>query len=303
METLSMRRPARRRMAAGAVTVVLLSACWTWASPRASADPSLTIHWRVDATTHLAKLDRDVTVPRGAFDGSVDLATGDLTGNLTLPPATVRLDAVPGLLPLADATFAIEQAQPITGHVDLTALQVTATAVFNIRVISVTPLGTSINLVGNDCTTSEPITVVMSGPVNLTGASTFTGEYTIPPLEHCGLPTLALNLLIPGDGNTFTGTFSPPPPPVANAGPDRQVPSQATFQLDGSASSDPENRALTYLWSQIGGPPAVLTNEHTAHPTVKAPKGPATLTFRLTLTNSDDVSATDNVVVTVAAPK
>jgi hypothetical protein len=296
-------RSSSVRIGALALLVVLFSALWAWASPGAHAAPDLPIHWRVDATTHLATLDRDVVVPRGAFDGSIDLATGNLTGNLTLPPAKVRLDAVPGLLPLADATFAIEQAQPITGHVDLTALTVEATAVFNIRVISVEPVGLPVNLVGNNCKTSKPITVPMAGPVNLAGASTFTGTYTIPPLENCGLPTPALNLLIAGGGNTFTGTFSPPPPPVANAGADRTVNSGATFALDASGSSDPENRPLTYLWTQVGAASAIITNEKTAKPTVKAPTGPATLTFRVTVTNSDNVAATDNVLVTVRAPK
>jgi hypothetical protein len=82
------------------------------------------------------------------------------------------------------------------------------------------------------------------------------------------------------------------------------VDSEATFQLDATGTTDPEDRPITYAWTQVGGPAAVLTNERTARPTVKAPKGPATLTFRVTATNSDQVSDTDDVIVTVrAAPK
>jgi hypothetical protein len=294
-------RAPRPRMAATtlALLVAAFSVASLWAAPAAQAAPDLPIHWRVDATTHLATLNRDVQVPRGTFDGVIDLGTGDLTGDLALPPADIRLDLI-GLVPVVDATFAITQTQPITGHVDLATLYVTATATFDIRVLSARPLGSSVNLVGDNCRTSAPISVTMQGPVNLTGGSTFTGTYAIPPLEHCGLLTPALNLVIAGDGNTFTGTFSPPPPPVANAGSDKSVASNSTFQLDGSLSSDPENRPITYLWSQVGGSPAVLTNEKTAHPTVKAPTGPATLTFRLTVTNSDGVSHTDDVKVAVA---
>lgn len=119
-----------------------------------------------------------------------------------MPGATARL----GILPLVDATFAVTQAQPITGQVDFATLFVTATATFDIQV---------------------------------------TGAYTIPPLQNCGLSTAGLNLVIAGDGNTFTGTFSPPPPPIADAGADAVVGSEATFDLDGSASPDPENRPIT----------------------------------------------------------
>ena len=56
-----------------------------------SASPSVTVTWNVDAQTHLAKLGSDVNVPRGSFSGTIDLATGDLVGNLSLPPAQITL--------------------------------------------------------------------------------------------------------------------------------------------------------------------------------------------------------------------
>ena len=43
----------------------------------------------------------------------------------------------------------------------------------------------------------------------LTAASTFTGTYAIPQLAHCGLATTALNLVVPGPGNTFTAVATP----------------------------------------------------------------------------------------------
>jgi hypothetical protein len=296
--------PARTAALIVAGIVAAFYGLLVWVAPPATADPVLHVRWRVDASTHLATLDREVTVPRGMFEGDIDLGTGEIIGNLALPQATVRLDAVPGLLPLADATFEIEQAQPISGQLDLAEAYVNATAVFNIHVVSVRPVGLPTNLVGDSCVTSEPITVPMEGYVDLFAGSTFSGTYTIPPLENCGLlTTQALNLLMAGPGNTFTGTFTPIPPPVANAGSDLTVASEATFELDATGSSDPENRELTYLWTQIGGPAAVLTNERTTRPTVKAPPGPVTLTFRVTVTNTDEISRTDDVIVTVRAPK
>jgi hypothetical protein len=192
------------------ILVLVMAAQLLVSTPPATADPVIPINWTVNASTHLAKLDLDVTVPPGTFVGSIDLADGNLTGSLTLPPATTRFKAAG--LPLADATFAISQAN-VVGHVDFATLQVTATSTFDIRVVSVRPvLLPFVNLVGNRCTTSTPISVTMSGQVDLAAGSTFTGVYTIPPLENCGLATPALNLLVPGSGNTFTASFSPTAP-------------------------------------------------------------------------------------------
>ena len=65
--------------AASTVSVALLDAA------PASASPSVSVTWNVDARTHLAKLGSDVTVPRGSFSGSIDLSNGQLVGNLALP--------------------------------------------------------------------------------------------------------------------------------------------------------------------------------------------------------------------------
>ncbi len=68
--------------------------------------------------------------------------------------------------------------------------------------------------------------------------------------------------------------------PVANAGPDQTVASEATVKLDGSGSTDPNNDPLSYEWSQLNGPAVTLEGASTAKPTFKAP-WPATLEFEL----------------------
>lgn len=64
------------------------------------------------------------------------------------------------------------------------------------------------NLVRPSCGTSWPVTVTMSGTVDmgvfLTEGGTFSGEYAIPRFKSCGLLTPALNLVVPGSGNSFT---------------------------------------------------------------------------------------------------
>jgi hypothetical protein len=173
-----------------------------------AADPTVTITDNLDASTHLKKLNQDVKIPRGTLTATINLATGQLTGNISLPPATVTLHEVG--LPLATATMAVEQAQPVTGHVDLTTFAVTATSVFNIKVLRVSPaLLPFVNLVGNQCMTAKPVSVTMTGKADLTGPSTFTGIYTIPFFKTCQTLTVALDVAISGPGNTFTATATP----------------------------------------------------------------------------------------------
>jgi hypothetical protein len=200
---------SRRRATVVAFVFAMLAV--GFAPAPASADPILPINWDVDVTTTMKALDLTIDVTGGAFDGEVDLGTGALSGDLTLPPSSTTFKL--GSLPLAKATFEMAQAEPITGSVDLATMTATTTAVFNIRLRELRPTILPFwNLVGNNCRTTSSISVTMSGPISLTGASTFTGTYAIPRFRDCGLlVTPIINLIIPSDGNTFSATFAPPP--------------------------------------------------------------------------------------------
>lgn len=93
--------------------------------------------------------------------------------------------------------------------------------------------------------------------------------------------------------------------PVANAGPDQSVASGSPVALNGSGSTDPSGAALTYLWSQVSGPPVVLTtNPASALATFTAPVvqpgAAAKLVFQLIVRNgAGQVSAADTVTITV----
>jgi uncharacterized protein (TIGR03382 family) len=88
-------------------------------------------------------------------------------------------------------------------------------------------------------------------------------------------------------------------PPVAQAGAPQTVDARTTVRLDAGASSDPDAGAvLGYAWTQIAGPPVVLTGAATAAPTFVAPDAGGALTFQVTVSDGAALS-TATVTVTV----
>jgi hypothetical protein len=204
----------RRRLALIVFVVTAFSSV-ALALPAASAfssdDSLFPFAYKVNASTHLKKLNQTITVPPGSFSGAIDLDDSTLQGDIKLPPAKFTFKLA-GIVGLVTATAKIVETKPVTGTVDFHAFPfpVVATATFNIRIVSAYAGIVPLNLVGNNCMTSTPVRVTMKTATTLSGpVAPFTGVYTIPPLKTCGAATTALNLVIPGPGNTFTATASP----------------------------------------------------------------------------------------------
>ena len=90
---------------------------------------------------------------------------------------------------------------------------------------------------------------------------------------------------------------------TADAGPDQAVNEGELVTLDGSGSSDPEGEALTYAWTQTGGPAVALSSATVVNPTFTAPSqlaNNATLTFSLTVTDASGLSSTAAATVAIA---
>ena len=203
-----------RRRSLVAVAVVAMTAMSSLALDAQAAtafppgDPVFDFSYSVSASTHVKKLNQTITVPPGTFSGQIDFVTNALVGRIVLPPATFTF-AVAGIVPAAKATARIVSTKPVVGHIDFSTLTVTATATFNVRIVSAYAPGIPLNLVGNSCVTSKPVSVTMKGVASFGAPSTFTGVYTLPDFATCGTATTALNLLLPGPGNTFTAIATP----------------------------------------------------------------------------------------------
>jgi VCBS repeat-containing protein len=86
--------------------------------------------------------------------------------------------------------------------------------------------------------------------------------------------------------------------PVADAGGDQTVEHDADFTLSG-AGTDADGDGLTYEWTQVSGPVAVIRDPDSDETVVEGVAGPATLVFRLTVTDPSGASSSDEVTVTV----
>lgn len=90
--------------------------------------------------------------------------------------------------------------------------------------------------------------------------------------------------------------------PTAAAGNDQSITlptSQVT--VNGSSSNDPDGTISTYLWSKISGPSTfTITNASSASTTITG-LVQGTYVFRLTVTDNDSATDTDDITITVGA--
>ena len=105
------------------------------------------------------------------------------------------------------------------------------------------------------------------------------------------------------DSNTTTvNVIGDNDAPIADAGPNQTVDEGKKVTLDGSNSTDPEGKILSYQWSQVAGLPVTLSSTQVVKPTFTAPDvgpGGASLTFRLRVTDDGDLKDSDTTIVNV----
>ena len=91
---------------------------------------------------------------------------------------------------------------------------------------------------------------------------------------------------------------TPNEPPIVNAGRDQSVDAGTVVILSGVAS-DPDGHIVNYLWEQTGGATVVISNADQASASFVAPEAGTSvaLTFRLTVTDDDGATASDDTTV------
>ena len=90
------------------------------------------------------------------------------------------------------------------------------------------------------------------------------------------------------------------PPPVANAGADQNITTPNTT-LNGSGSTQSGGTIVSYFWEIISGEGAVIVSPNSAiTPVVNINAAGGTYVFRLTVTNNEGGTNSDNVSVTTS---
>ena len=147
-------------------------------------------------------------------------------------------------------------------------------------------------------------------PVKLSSISASNPSFMAPVVKNGETKTITFRLTA-DDGLGGKGTDSVViivnpvnETPVADAGSDQAVTEKTVARLAGSGS-DADGDALTFKWSQIGGPAVTLSSTTGQYPTFTAPdvSSDTTLTFSLVANDGMKDSAPDTVSVTVKNTK
>lgn len=179
------------------------------ASASTATDTKIKASYPVTGRTFIKAPNFTLSVGPGTLKSTVDVITGKLTANLSLPPATGTFKEF-GLIPVT-ATTQFINAAPTTGKVNLTTGAIHSTSHITLRITNLMVGGIPV-LVGSSCQTSTPAVVsVASRPgFSILKGGNLAGSYTIPQFANCGLATVLINLTIPGPGNTLTLTLGKP---------------------------------------------------------------------------------------------
>jgi len=204
----SVTRSKSPRLAAAAVTVLAASAALAaTAGPAlastASASAKVHASYKVTGSTYIKAPNFTLSLGPGKLSSAVNLRTGKLTANLSMPNATGSFTEF-GIIPVTATTQFINDGAT-TGKLNLKTGAVTTTSKITLRLVSLTVAGLPVP-VGNSCQTKSAVVVGLASQpgFNVVDGGNLAGSYTIGDFSGCGLAGLLINATIPGAGNTIT---------------------------------------------------------------------------------------------------
>ena len=167
-----------------------------------------------------------------------------------------------------------------------------------------------ITLYGNFSTDPEgPITAYSwsqtAGPAIVSPGVSNGSSFTFTTPDNPG-STIDIQLTVTGDEGVVQNSITASltllnRPPTANSGTDQLVNELSGVTLDGSLSTDVDGVISSYLWTQLTGTTATLTNDTTSVASFTAPDVTANTTEELTfqLTVTDNYGDTDLSIVSI----
>lgn len=113
-------------------------------------------------------------------------------------------------------------------------------------------------------------------------------------------PNIYIWMLSQASTSGNTGGKSPNQKPVANAGPDQEITlPKNTVTVDGGKSEDKDGKITGYKWTKVSGPNQFKIQQPNNKKTEITELVEGTYTFRLTVTDDANASATDDVIIKV----
>lgn len=201
---------ARRRVAAVAAALATATALSVVGAAQPASAAPMPIDWEADVTAQVGGLvNTAATMNDGRFVGEVELETGTLSGDMTLPAATLEFNAL-GLLPVT-TTFEVNTVEPVSGTVNLQTMAIDASYTFDIEFTSMSLMWLLPMLdPALTCMTSAPITVDLTGTLDPAAGATLTGQWAFPEMKDCGGWMGLINGFVVGPNNTIEATITPP---------------------------------------------------------------------------------------------
>ncbi|VAW88033.1 Chitinase [hydrothermal vent metagenome] len=258
--------------------------------------------------------DNFTTAENGAFEFSKTLSnTSDYLASILSKPAAqdCTISHAAGTVSDAAVTDIVVSCEDIPSTAPTptpTNIAPTANAGSNFSVFEHDPVSLVGNGVDSDGTIATYAWSQTAGPnIKLIQADTPTSNFTAPTVSQNTDLLFQLTVTDNDNASSFavvTVTVKPKPTnaPKANAGPDQSVDEETVVTLLGSGS-DSDGTIISSTWRQTTGPNVALANTTALNTTFTSPTVTETtqLVFELVVTDNDNLTASDFIIIAVHA--